>query len=67
MSGEVGSMPSFTRSGRPCFSFCLEAALGKDVDRMRVRTEALHAGESRDTVPFANEPTTPCRGEPTSA
>ena len=44
MSGEVTSMPSLTRSGRPSFSLRLEAAVRQDVDRVASEVCDAHGG-----------------------
>ena len=52
MSDAVGSMPSFTRSGRPDPSFVRELGLGDAVDRARGQDPQLlvHGGHRR-TLP----------------
>src|SRR5690242_17977079 len=50
MSGEVTSMPSFTRSGRPRASFCSRAPCGSTSTAFRVSSAMATAGtlEMRD-------------------
>ena len=50
MSGEVTSIPSFTRSGRPSCKLRLEAALGKDVDGVPREVSTMPMGA---TLPSA--------------
>src|SRR5262249_7891723 len=44
MSGDVASMPSFTRSGRPRFSFSSSSSFGSTSTAFRVRSTAAIAG-----------------------
>src|SRR5690242_5274866 len=41
MSGEVGSMPSFTRSGRPSFSFAASPSAGRTSTAWAVRSALM--------------------------
>src|SRR4051812_14305461 len=43
MSGEVTSIPSFTRNGRPSFSFASRPPCGRTSTALRVRSEVIAA------------------------
>src|SRR5207244_8762606 len=44
MSGDVASMPSFTRSGRPSFSFRSSSSFGSTSTALRVRSSTAIRG-----------------------
>ena len=50
MSGEVTSMPSLTRSGRPSFSFASSPPAGRTSTALRVRVVDAHGPPILRTV-----------------
>ena len=55
MSGEVTSMPSFTRSGRPSFSFASSPPSGRTSTAFRVRSASVIAGYTSERSGAASE------------